>query len=147
MSSAHHSVAALQSNCNIVGCRKFRIDNVSGIPRLCGLEDQDFSFALGHRTMLDTARHDAELARAKSHCRVPKFDLHLAAPDEEQLVLFLVMMPRKHARQLHEFQLLPIELSDDPWSPMLLNGGELLSQRGLLHDQVIAERRPQMQPL
>ena len=52
---------------------------------------------------------------------VAKLDSHLASPNEEELVLVLVMMPGKHPGYLHELQFLAVQFGDDLGPPVLVD--------------------------
>ena len=69
--------------------------------------------------MLDTARHDTKFARLQDNAPVAEFDNHLAAPNQKQLVLVLVLVPRKDAGELDELQFLAVQLGNDLGPPML----------------------------
>ena len=53
--------------------------------------------------MLDTARHDTQFSRRKDGSgSVAELDSHLSAPNEKQLVLELVVMPRENAGEFDQ---------------------------------------------
>src|SRR6266699_6069564 len=78
--------------------------------------------------MLDAARHHQALARTELDHMVAEFDAEIASPYQEELVLAVVMVPRKRARDLDELDLLAIERRDDLGAPMLGEARELFVQ-------------------
>jgi hypothetical protein len=117
---------------NSVGCRKCLVYDIACVARLCGLKYQNLGFSVGHRAMLDTTRDNTQLATPQSQTAVAEFDSHLATPNQEHLVLVLVMMPGKVSSKLHKLDLLPIQPGDDLRSPMLMNHGKLVGQGRLV---------------
>src|SRR5262245_63789017 len=63
--------------------------------------------------MLDAARHDEELACVERHATIAKFHDEAAVDDEKQLVFVLVVMPHELALELHELDVLTVQLADD----------------------------------
>ena len=76
---------------------------------------------LAHRGLHQTF----DLAGLQNDTAVAKFNDHFAAPDEEQFVFVLVMMPGEDAGEFHELEFLAVELGDNFGAPVLMNQGEL----------------------
>ena len=70
--------------------------------------------------MLDAAGDHDHLAFAKFHGMIPEFHREGTAEDHEQLVFIRVRMPHVFADELRQFHVLPIELGNDPWRPVLV---------------------------
>lgn len=72
------------------------------------------SFSCGHRFVLDSPRHDEELAFGEFDDSIAEVDFESAVEDEEEFIFLLVMMPDEFAFDLREFDLLTVEFADDP---------------------------------
>jgi len=83
--------------------------------------------------MLDAAWHDAKLACLQFRTMVAKLDNHPAAPNEKELVLVFVMMPREDAGELDELQFLAVQLGHDLGPPMLVKERELFGEGSFVH--------------
>src|SRR4030095_993450 len=68
---------AISSYQGVVWCGKFLIQNVAGVTRLRRLKGQNLGFGVCHRTVFNTTRHDAKLARLQSHATVTELNRHL----------------------------------------------------------------------
>ncbi len=55
-------------------------------------------------------------------------DLHLSTQDEESFIRGLVHVPDEIALQLHDLELVVIELGDDARGPVLLHQGKLCGE-------------------
>ena len=84
--------------------------------------------------MLDAARHDQELARSSHTCAIAKVHPEPSLDDEEQLVLALVVMPDELALELHQLDVLAVQLADDARIPVVGELGQLRGDRDLLHE-------------
>src|SRR5438128_1578163 len=73
------------------------VHDVAGVAGLRGFKHQDLRLRVSDRAMLNTPRHDRELARLQNHTTVAKLNRHLTTPHQEHFVLVLVMMPGKHS--------------------------------------------------
>src|SRR5260370_34079575 len=69
--------------------------------------------------MLGAARHHQAFAGSERDDMVAELDAQPAFPYQEELVLVLVVVPGKLARDLDEFDLLAIERGNDLGAPML----------------------------
>ena len=63
-------------------------------------------------SMFDTARYDAKFAGIENDDTMSEFQPHLPSPHQEHLVFLLVMVPRKLALELDEFDLLAVQFGD-----------------------------------
>lgn len=88
--------------------REFVLD-VAGVERRRRLEEEDVDLVVGHRPVLDAARHDEEFPLLQLDRVVPELQAEPALHDEEQLVLVLVVVPRERALELRQLDL-PHEL-------------------------------------
>ena|SRR5205809_4174918 len=113
-----------------VGSGKSVVHDIACVARVCGFKNKNFGFCLGHRAMLDTARDDAKLARLQIQTAVAKLNCHLAAPDQEHFILMFMLVPRKDSDELDELDFLAVQLGNDLWSPMFVDQGKLLVERG-----------------
>ena len=78
-------------------------------------------------------RHDEEFAFPQLHYPVAKFDPHPAAPNEEQFVFRVVMVPRKCSLEFYKLHFLAIQFRDDLGPPMLPKGRELFREVHFFH--------------
>ena len=109
--------------------------NVAGVTRRSRLEDQNFSFLIRSGTMLDAMRNDDELTWVQFDHSVAKFDTKATPNAKEELVLPLMLMPHKGAAELHDFDFLPVELTNDLGAPVFGDERELLSEVYLVHGE------------
>src|SRR6266700_2784512 len=115
------------------GCRELRMLDIARIPGCCRLEDKDRGFLLGHRAVLDSPRHDDELARSELDLSVLELHPKSTAQSEEHLVFMFVVMPDERALELQQLDLLPVELADDLRPPVLGDESELRGETDLFH--------------
>jgi hypothetical protein len=99
----------------------------------------DLGFCYG--LVLDTSRHDKELALVELDDAVTEVDGEAAAQNEEQFVLVLMVMPDELTFKLGELDVLAIEFADDARAPTFRQLPELLREVDLL-SLVIAHARP-----
>ena len=83
--------------------------------------------------MLDATRHDETLTGPEYDRMAAKLNGELTAPNEEKLVLILVVMPGESSLDLHNLDFLPIELGDGFGAPMLVEQREFLVEIDLVH--------------
>jgi len=62
-----------------------------------------------------------------------KFDSHPAAPDKEQFILRVVMVPRKCPLEFYQLYFLTVQFRGDFRPPMFRKGRELFLQVYLFH--------------
>ena len=68
-----------------------------------------------------------------STTRSQKFDPHPAAPNEEQFVLRVVMVPRKCPLEFYKLYFLTVQFPDDFGPPMFCKGTELFREVHFFH--------------
>ena len=102
--------------------------NAARIPGGGGLENQDLSFFIRGRAVLNAVRHHHHFARAEFHYVVSKLHPKPPAPHQKQLVFRLVMMPGKFTLKLNKLYFLAIEFRDHFWTPVLVEQRELFLQ-------------------
>jgi len=70
--------------------------------------------------MLDTPGDHHHLAFAKFHGVIPVLHGERAAEHHEELIFIRVGMPHVFTDEFRQFHMLPVELGDDPWRPVLV---------------------------
>jgi hypothetical protein len=108
--------------------------DVARVQRSCGLEEDDFDFFLGDRTVLDTAGDDEELTGAELDAPIAEFHDEAALVDEEHLVLMLVVMPDELAFELGELDVLAVEFRGNARRPVFGDACESFIQVDLHGD-------------
>jgi hypothetical protein len=98
-------------------------------------------FGSGHRLVFDAPRNDEELAFVELDDSIRKVDGQVAAENQEELVLMLMVMPDELTFDLRELYLLAVELSDDPRAPAFRELLKLLREIDLV-DLAVAHARP-----
>jgi NAD(P)-dependent dehydrogenase (short-subunit alcohol dehydrogenase family) len=106
---------------------------ITGIDRAGWLEAQNQRLLVGTGAMLDTARHDDAFSWLQAYHAILKLDAEPAAPDQEELVLVLVIVPGEFALNFHELDLLAVQSRDGLWTPMFGKQREFLVQADLVH--------------
>ena len=96
----------------------------------------------GHGLVLDSPRHDEELALVEFDDSIAEVDGEATAEDQEELVLMRVVMPHELAFELRELDVLAVQLADDPRAPALRELLELLGEVHLLGPDVAHARLP-----
>ena len=99
--------------------RKFNISGCNFVANSCALWIAEAMASL--RKLSHGLNSKSRHALYPIHC-------HLATPDQEEFILLLMMVPRKHSGELHQFEFLAVQLRNDLRSPMLVNQGELFVQ-------------------
>ena len=99
--------------------------HVAGVQRARRLEQNDLDLRVRYRSVLDATRHDEEVARLELDMAIAELHAELAAMHEEHLIFVIVMMPHELADELHELDVLAVELTDDLRGPVLRERGEL----------------------
>jgi hypothetical protein len=118
------------------------VDDVAGVERGCGLEEQNPAFFVGNRTVFDPTRYDDEFTLLDPDLPVAKFHAEAALNHEKQFVFILVMMKDKFAFQLVQFHVLTVEFGSDVGFPVFVNLVKLLSEVDFVHDGFFDYRRP-----
>ena len=78
-------------------------------------------------------RDDEEFTFSQLDSLVSELDPHPTAPNEEEFIFAFVVMPRKDALELHNFDFLTIQLPNDLWAPMFGEGRKFLLKIYLFH--------------
>lgn len=84
--------------------------DVAGVQRGGGLEEQHLDLVFGDRSVFNAARDDEHVARAEFDLFIAELHDERAAVDEEEFVLVLVEVPVERSFELHEFDLLSVEV-------------------------------------
>lgn len=74
--------------------------------------------------MLNHSRHHNKLARIDSYVPVSELHDHLTFCHHEQLILVFMMMPVELSRELHEFNVEPVDFPRDLRAPVISKLGE-----------------------
>ena len=91
------------------GRGEIRRRGVSRVASRGRFEENDFRFLVGRRAMFNSVRDDEKFSRAELDRPVAKFHPHRPAPDEKQLVLDFVTVPREDACELHHLHFLTVQ--------------------------------------
>ncbi len=102
------------------------VADVSSIQRGNGLEQKDVCLGCGLGLVLHPSRDDQELAFVKFDGPVAEVDAQMAAQDQKELVLVLMVVPDKLALEFDQFDVLPVQLTDDARGPVLAEARELV---------------------
>ena len=94
--------------------------NVSSVQRPRRLEQQHVDLFLGNGAVLHAPWYDHELPLLQPDVAVTILHAELPANDQKQLILLIVLVPDKLALELHEVDVLPVQLADDPRVPMIV---------------------------
>jgi hypothetical protein len=104
------------------------VHQIARIARFRRFENENLGLGLGHRAMLDSLWHDTVITGSQNDAAISEFHRHLTAPNKEQFILILMMVPWKNAGEFDQFQFLAIDFGYDFGPPMLGDQRELLSQ-------------------
>ena len=96
-----------------------RILEVAGVSHLSRFKEDHLGLFIGGRAMFYSARNHHCLPGADFHNPVAEFDSQAPFPHQKEFILMVMVMPRKLALNLDEFDLLTIQVSDYLWSPMV----------------------------
>lgn len=107
------------------------------------LKQQNVDFSCSNWTMFGSTRNDHELAFLQVQVSSSPAIVLILHPersmqDEKQLILIIVPMPNELALELHQFDVLPVQLAYDPRRPVLAYRLELLAQSDLLHASIVS---------
>src|SRR5215471_17085581 len=96
-----------------------RCRRVAGVWGTMGFDQQQVGLLLGNRPMLDAFWHDVEIAGTQSHLAIPELNDKVSLENEEKIVGFRMRMPDKLAFDFDDHHIMPVELGDDLWRPVL----------------------------
>src|SRR4051794_13283223 len=105
-------------NSNSVWSGEHWVDDVSGVTDTRRLEQKDLSLVVRDRAVLDTCRNDDDFTRLEIVRALLCFKPKLALPGDEHLI-DIMHMPWELALDLHDLELLTVELADDFRTPVL----------------------------
>src|SRR5262245_48135250 len=94
-------------------------------------------FRAGDGSMFNAPRHNQELPLLQRDLAIAKLHHEVALDDEKELVFKVVLVPDEVALELDEFDVLAIELPDDPWPPMVVNEGQLVLHVDFIQEQIL----------
>jgi len=78
------------------------------------------AFLFCHRIVHGSLRHNVEVAFIQNYTVVLLFDDQSALEDVEQLIFFIVFVPRKRTFKFRYLYELIIHSSDDSWRPVVI---------------------------
>src|SRR5205807_6866562 len=116
------------------------IPDVAGVESRCRLEKKNVRFFIRDRPVLDAGGYDQELTFLEPDIPFPELHPESAFDHEKQLVFLLMVMPDERALKLYELDMLAVQLTDDPGTPMFTKVGELVRKVYLVHD--FSPRKP-----
>ena len=113
--------------------------NVAGVQSRCRFKEQDLAFLFRKGPVFDAAGHDNELAGfdplgaiisgfTKVH---PEAALH----HQKHFVFIFVMMPGERPFELHQLEILIVQLADNSRVPVIIYDRKLLREIDLVHCQ------------
>ena len=102
--------------------------------RVRRLEQENVHLFFGNRPVLDATRNDQKLALLQPYVVIAEFHPKSALDHQEQLVLVIVMMPDERLGKLDQLDVLPVQLTDDPWLEIVIEQGQFLSNVDLFHN-------------
>jgi hypothetical protein len=115
------------------------VDDVAGVQRGCGLEEQEPAFFVGYGFVFYAARHDHELAFFDPFVMfvkvfVPIMHAEAALDHEKQFIFMLVVVEDELAFYLVELDALAVELGGNVGLPVFRNFGELFGDVDFVHE-------------
>ncbi len=93
--------------------------SVAGVDDAAWLEKEQRGFGVGARTMLDSLRYDEELPRRQYHIAIPHLNGELSAEYQEELVGVGVLVPGEFAPNLHNPDVVVVDLGNLLGRPVL----------------------------
>src|SRR6476659_2592272 len=87
--------------------------------------------------MLDSSRDDEKIASPELDLTITQLHPESTAMHEEHLVFVVVMMPYELADELHDLDVLTVQLADDLRRPVIRESGELRCERDFFHCRVV----------
>src|SRR3712207_6106156 len=101
---------------------------VAGVRRAGRLDEEDMCLLVGARAVLDAARDDEELARAKVDVAITQLDRQATCQHEEEVVRLVVLVPDELAFYLDELHLVVVQASDDLRAPAVVERRQLVGE-------------------
>jgi len=93
---------------------------VTGVGRSSALDQEDMCLLICYRTVFDAARNHVEFPRFERNDAVSRFDADTPLEHHEEVVRVFMGMPSEGALDLHDHDVVPIELAHGPGGPMLV---------------------------
>src|SRR5262245_2910265 len=121
-----------------ISLKMFERRDRSGILRVPGveggsrLEEHDVDLLFGDWPMLHSARHDQEFTLFEPDHAIAEVHPKASLDHEEEFVFVLMVVPDELPLELHEPDLLTVQLTNDPRIPVVVKQGELLLEIHLL---------------
>ena len=109
--------------------------DITSVPCGCGLKYQNLGFLVGYRSMLDPVRYNQKFPWSQFYRLIAKLNPKASTDYQKEFVFYVVMVPDEGSLEFNQFDLLPIEFTDDLRSPMFVELGKLLSEIDFLHFQ------------
>jgi len=119
-----------------------RAAGVAGVQRAGGLKEEAVDLLSGDGAMLDATGDDEEFILSEGYGAVAKLHLEGALEDQEHLVFGVVLVPDEFTLELDEFDVLAVQLADDPGSPVVEEEAQFLLQVHLVHGAIVAPGVP-----
>jgi len=124
-----------------------RVADIPGVQRTSGFEEQHVDLFRCARPVFHPARNDHEFAGSHFEAAlfsgfVAKLHAKFALNYQEELVFVVVMVPHEFALKLDQLDMLAVQFTDDSGAPMVLERGQLVPQRDLLHRLNVANGSP-----
>ena len=108
-------------------------ENVPSVLRGNGFYQGNPAFFFRHRVVHGSLRHNVEVAFIQNHAVVLIFDYQSALEDVEQLIFFIMFVPRKRTAKFRNLYELIIHSSDDSWRPVVIYKFEFLQKVDCFH--------------
>src|SRR6266705_349675 len=113
--------------------------DVAGVQSRCRFKEQDFAFLFRKGPVFDAAGHDDELTGLDPLGAIisvfAKVHSEAALHHQKHFVFILVVMPGEWAFELHQFEILIVQLADNSRVPVIINDRKLLREIDLVHCQ------------
>src|SRR5437879_5677652 len=82
-----------------------------------------------HRAMLNTFRHDVEVAWAERNRAIPQFDVQMSFEHQKEIVGVVVFVPGELSFHFHHHHIAIVEGRDRTRRPEVLKGRKLVGKR------------------
>ena len=95
-----------------------------------------------YRTVFGAPRDDEKLALCEPDVAIPELHAELAADDQEQLILVVVLVPHVLSPELDQLDVLAIRFVDHLRTPVVGEQGQILPRVHLLHVAPVSRPDP-----
>ena len=106
---------------------------VPGVLRGNGFYQGNPAFFFRHRVVHGSLRHNVEVAFIQNYAVVLIFDDQSALEYVEQLIFFIMFVPRKRTAKFRNLYELIIHSSNDSWRPVVIYEFEFLQKIDCIH--------------